>query len=66
MALGILGALTAVAGILIASQIGSGTGTTATWMLLDPNAAVLSGGTALSGGKGGHLGCSLRAASRME
>jgi len=52
MALGILGALTAVSGILIASQIGSGTGTTATGMELDVIAAVIIGGTSLFGGKG--------------
>ncbi len=52
MALGILGALTAVSGTLIASQIGSGTGTTATGMELDVIAAVIIGGTSLFGGKG--------------
>ena len=44
--------LTAVSGILIASQIGSGTGTTATGMELDVIAAVIIGGTSLFGGKG--------------
>ena len=52
MALGVLGALTAVSGTLIASQIGSGTGTTATGMELDVIAAVIIGGTSLFGGKG--------------
>lgn len=52
MALGILGALTALSGTLIASQIGSGTGTTATGMELDVIAAVIIGGTSLFGGKG--------------
>jgi ribose/xylose/arabinose/galactoside ABC-type transport system permease subunit len=52
MCLGILGALTAVSGTLIASQIGSGTGTTATGMELDVIAAVIIGGTSLFGGKG--------------
>ncbi len=52
MTLGITGAMTAVSGILIASQIGSGTGTTATGMELDVIAAVIIGGTSLFGGKG--------------
>lgn len=52
MALGILGALTALSGTLIASQIGSGTGTTATGLELDVIAAVIIGGTSLFGGKG--------------
>lgn len=51
-ALAITGGLTAVSGILIASQIGSGTGTTATGMELDVIAAVIIGGTSLFGGKG--------------
>ena len=46
------GRLTAVSGTLIASQIGSGTGTTATGMELDVIAAVIIGGTSLFGGKG--------------
>ncbi len=50
--LAITGGLTAVSGILIASQIGSGTGTTATGMELDVIAAVIIGGTSLFGGKG--------------
>jgi ribose/xylose/arabinose/galactoside ABC-type transport system permease subunit len=50
--LAITGALTAVSGILIASQIGSGTGTTATGMELDVVAATIIGGTSLFGGKG--------------
>lgn len=48
----ITGVLTAVTGTLIASQIGSGTGTTATGMELDVIAAVIIGGTSLFGGKG--------------
>lgn len=52
MALGITGAMTALSGTLIASQIGSGTGTTATGMELDVIAAVIIGGTSLFGGKG--------------
>ncbi|MGR9221223.1 ABC transporter permease (plasmid) [Rhizobium leguminosarum] len=52
MALAITGGLTAVSGVLIASQIGSGTGTTATGMELDVIAAVIIGGTSLFGGKG--------------
>ncbi|RQM47333.1 ABC transporter permease [Paraburkholderia bannensis] len=46
------GGLAAVSGILIASQIGSGTGTTATGMELDVIAATIIGGTSLFGGKG--------------
>lgn len=46
------GALAALSGILIASQIGSGTGTTATGMELDVIAATIIGGTSLFGGKG--------------
>ena len=50
--LAITGVLTAISGTLIASQIGSGTGTTATGMELDVIAAVIIGGTSLFGGKG--------------
>lgn len=50
--LAITGVLTAITGTLIASQIGSGTGTTATGMELDVIAAVIIGGTSLFGGKG--------------
>ena len=46
------GALTGLSGLLIASQIGSGTGTTATGMELDVIAATIIGGTSLFGGKG--------------
>ncbi len=46
------GGLAALSGILIASQIGSGTGTTATGMELDVIAATIIGGTSLFGGKG--------------
>ena len=52
MTLGLTGALTAVSGTLIASQIGAGTGTTATGMELDVIAAVIIGGTMLKGGFG--------------
>jgi ribose/xylose/arabinose/galactoside ABC-type transport system permease subunit len=52
MTLGITGAMTALSGTLIASQIGSGTGTTATGMELDVIAAVIIGGTSLFGGSG--------------
>jgi sugar transport system permease protein len=52
LTLALTGALTAVSGTLIASQIGSGTGTTATGMELDVIAAVIIGGTSLFGGKG--------------
>ncbi|MFO1033234.1 MAG: ABC transporter permease [Hyphomicrobiales bacterium] len=52
LTLGLTGILTAISGTLIASQIGSGTGTTATGMELDVIAAVIIGGTSLFGGKG--------------
>lgn len=52
MTLGITGVMTALSGTLIASQIGAGTGTTATGMELDVIAAVIIGGTSLFGGKG--------------
>ena len=52
MTLALTGVLTALSGILIASQIGSGTGTVATGMELDVIAAVIIGGTSLFGGKG--------------
>jgi ribose/xylose/arabinose/galactoside ABC-type transport system permease subunit len=48
----ITGVLTAISGTLIASQIGSGTGTTATGMELDVIAATIIGGTSLFGGRG--------------
>ena len=51
-ALAITGALTAISGMLIASQIGSGNGTAATGMELDVIAATIIGGTSLFGGKG--------------
>jgi len=50
--LALTGVLTAVTGTLIASQIGSGTGNTATGMELDVIAATIIGGTSLFGGKG--------------
>ena len=52
LALGLTEVLTAVSGTLIASQIGTGTGTTATGLELDVIAAVIIGGTSLFGGKG--------------
>lgn len=52
LTLALTGVLTAVSGTLIASQIGAGTGTTATGMELDVIAAVIIGGTSLFGGKG--------------
>lgn len=52
MTLALTGVLTAIAGILIASQIGSGIGTTATGLELEVIAAVIIGGTSLFGGKG--------------
>jgi sugar transport system permease protein len=51
-ALAITGGLTAVSGILIASQVGSGNGSAATGMELNVIAAVIIGGTSLFGGKG--------------
>lgn len=52
MTLAITGVMTALSGTLIASQIGYGTGTTATGMELDVIADVIIGGTSLFGGKG--------------
>lgn len=52
LTLALTGVLTAVSGTLIASQIGSGTGTTATGMELDVIGAVIIRGTSLLGGKG--------------
>lgn len=52
LTLGITGMLTAITGTLLASQIGSGVGTTATGMELDVIAATIIGGTSLFGGKG--------------
>lgn len=48
----ITGGLTAISGLLIASQIGSGTGSTAAGLELDVIAAVIIGGTNLFGGRG--------------
>lgn len=50
--LAITGLLTAIGGILLASQIGAGVGTTASGMELDVIAATIIGGTSLFGGKG--------------
>jgi ribose/xylose/arabinose/galactoside ABC-type transport system permease subunit len=52
LTLAITGVLTALSGTLLASQIGSGVGTTATGMELEVIAAVIIGGTSLFGGKG--------------
>ena len=52
LTLAITGVLTAISGTLLASQIGSGVGTTATGMELDVIAATIIGGTSLFGGKG--------------
>jgi ribose/xylose/arabinose/galactoside ABC-type transport system permease subunit len=52
MTLAITGMLTAISGTLLASQIGSGVGTTATGMELEVIAATIIGGTSLFGGKG--------------
>jgi len=52
ISLAITGGLASMSGIIIASQIGSGTGTTATGMELDVIAATIIGGTSLMGGKG--------------
>ena len=48
----ITGALTAISGVLTASQIGSGNGTIALGMELDVIAAVIIGGASLYGGRG--------------
>lgn len=52
LALAITGALAALSGILLASQVGSGIGTMATGMELDVISATIIGGTSLFGGKG--------------
>lgn len=52
ISLAITGGLASLSGVIIASQIGSGTGTTATGMELDVIAATIIGGTSLMGGKG--------------
>ena len=51
-ALAVTGALAAISGILLASQVGSGVGTMATGMELDVISATIIGGTSLHGGKG--------------
>jgi len=51
-ALALTGGLAALSGILVASQIGSGTGTTAFGMELEVIAATIIGGTSLFGGRG--------------
>jgi len=52
LALGITGVLTAIAGVLIASQILSGSASAARGWELDVISAVIIGGTSLFGGKG--------------
>ena len=52
MVFGIMGALTAVSGILLSSRIMSGTPTVAQQWELDAIAAVIIGGTSFSGGVG--------------
>ncbi len=56
LALGITGIFTAIAGILIASQILSGSATAARGWELDVISAVIIGGTSLFGGKGSIRG----------
>ena len=50
------GLLSAVTGILLASRLGSGSGGAASGLEFDVIAAVVIGGTALAGGRGGMLG----------
>lgn len=52
LALAITGALAALCGILLASQVGSGVGTMASGLELDVISATIIGGTSLHGGKG--------------
>lgn len=52
----IAGAMAAVSGILLLSRLGSGNATAATGLEFDVIAAVVVGGTALSGGRGSMLG----------
>jgi ribose/xylose/arabinose/galactoside ABC-type transport system permease subunit len=51
-ALAVTGALAALSGILLASQVGAAIGTMATGMELDVISATIIGGTSLQGGKG--------------
>lgn len=50
------GAMAAISGILLVSRLGSGNATAATGLEFDVIAAVVVGGTALSGGRGSMLG----------
>jgi simple sugar transport system permease protein len=50
------GLLSAVTGILLAARLGSGSGGAASGLEFDVIAAVVIGGTALAGGRGGMLG----------
>ena len=52
----IAGAMAAVSGILLLSRLGSGNATAASGLEFDVIAAVVVGGTALSGGRGSMLG----------
>ena len=52
----IAGAMAAVSGILLVSRLGSGNATAANGLEFDVIAAVVVGGTALSGGRGSMLG----------
>ncbi|MBE1530224.1 ABC transporter permease [Actinomadura algeriensis] len=50
------GLLSAIAGVLLAARLGSGSGGAASGLEFDVIAAVVIGGTALAGGRGGMLG----------
>jgi len=50
------GAMAAISGILLVSRLGSGNATAASGLEFDVIAAVVVGGTALSGGRGSMLG----------
>jgi simple sugar transport system permease protein len=52
----ITGAMAAISGILLVSRLGSGNATAATGLEFDVIAAVVVGGTSLSGGRGSMLG----------
>jgi len=52
----IAGAMAAISGILLLSRLGSGNATAATGLEFDVIAAVVVGGTSLSGGRGSMLG----------
>jgi ribose/xylose/arabinose/galactoside ABC-type transport system permease subunit len=55
----LLGGLTALSGLVTASQIGAGSGTAGGGMELDAIAAVIIGGTSLAGGRGSIRGTAL-------